>query len=675
MNIGNKDKTIKKKLIELSKKIQKHNHLYHNLDKPELTDAEYDHLVVENNNLEKEYPHLILKKSPNKIILSKVKSRFEKIKHESQMYSLNNAFSKEDINEFIKRTNKFLNKPNSQKYKFICEPKIDGLSLNLLFKKGELISAGTRGDGFTGENVTDNIKQIKDIPLKLKGNFPELIEIRGEIFIDKVDFKKINEGLSEKDKFANPRNAAAGSLRQLDTSISHKRPLNFIAHGIGKSSKLYSNIEEYYYDLHKWKIPTNKLSKFCFSIEEIFNHYNNINKIRSDIKFDIDGLVIKIDDFMLQKRLGYVGKNPRWAIALKFSAEKANTVIEAIDLQVGRTGAITPVARLRPINIGGVIVSNASLHNFDEINKKNINVLDIIEIERAGDVIPYVTKLVKKNSKNNQKILPPKFCPVCNSKTIKEEDEAVLRCSNKYGCYSQKIGQIIHFISKKSFNIDGFGEKQAKQFFELNYIKKYEDIFQLQKYKKDIIQLEGWGEQSFMNLINSIESSKKISFEKFIYSLGIRFIGEVNSEILSNEFKNLGNLILAVKNKETLNNIDGLGPKAISSLIEYFANKENIKTIKKLENMLDISQNIIPIKNNYFTNKNIVFTGTLESLSRDEAKYLAKSNGAKILSSISKNTDFLVIGINAGSKAQKAEMLGIKIITEKEFISKINQEI
>ena len=670
----NKDeKLIVKRLKELSKIIKKHNFYYHNKDKPRISDSDYDLLLNENNELEKKYPHLILSDSPNKLIGSKIKTKFQKIKHISQMYSLGNAFNEDDINEFIKRIRKFLNHSQEIKYKFLSEPKIDGLSLNLLYKDGKLISAGTRGDGSIGENVTENIKNIKDIPNLLKKDFPKVIEIRGEVFINKDDFSRINSSLNDKNRFANPRNAAAGSLRQLDTSISHNRPLKFIAHGIGECTKLYSNIEDYYNDLKKWNIPINKQSNFCFTLDDIINHYQEINLLRSKIKFDIDGMVIKINDFDLQRRLGFVGKNPRWAIALKFSSEKANTTIDSIDFQVGRTGAITPVARLKPINIGGVVVSNASLHNFDEIYKKNINVNDVIEIERAGDVIPYVTKLIKKNSTSKEKIKPPRFCPICKSKTIKEADEAILRCSNRYGCESQIVGQIIHFVSKKSLNIDGFGEKQIKQFFKLKLISNYNDIFELNKYKEKIIQLDGWGELSFSNLIDSIERSTNVSLERLIYSLGIRYIGEINSEILANEFKNLDTLINSMGNSNNLKNIDGLGPKAISSLIEYFSNSSNLRIIKKLQKIIKIKSIIKKNSNNFFNGKNLVFTGTLVSLSRDEAKYLAKNNGAKILSSISKNTDYLIIGEKVGSKLQKAKLLGITIMDEKEFISKINQ--
>ncbi len=669
--MDNNEKIVKR-LRELSELIKKHNFNYHTLDKPKISDREFDKLVQENDILEKKYPNLVLRNSPNKMYGGKIKENFQKIKHDSQMYSLANAFNNNDIKEFIKRSVKFLNLDNDDDLQYICEPKIDGLSLNLVYKNGNLVSAGTRGDGFTGEDVTENILNIKNIPSKLTKNFPDFIEIRGEVFLNKSDFEKLNAKLENKSKFANPRNAAAGSLRQLDISISHSRPLKFIPHGIGKCSKNFDKIENYYNQLKIWNITPNNLSKKCDSVDEIIKFYNQIDQKRSGIDYDIDGLVVKINSFKLQERLGYVGKNPRWAIAIKFSAEKANTIIKSVDFQVGRTGAITPVARLQPVNLGGVIISNASLHNFDEINKKNINVLDLVEIERAGDVIPYVTRLVKKNNKLNTKIKPPRNCPICKSNILKEKDEAILRCSNTYGCSSQKIGRIIHFVSKKSLNIDGFGEKQVKELFKLKYINKVEDIFNLENFRSEIIELDGWGELSFSNLINSINNSKKISFDKFIYSLGIRFIGEVNAEILANEFKQLDVLISASNKVSMLENIDGLGPKAIHSIIDFFSKDINKETIKNLKNHLSISFIENKSLDNFFSNKHLVFTGTLSELSRDEAKYLAKTKGAKILSSISKKTDFLIAGEKAGSKIDKASQLGIKILNEKEFLKKIN---
>ncbi len=667
-----KEKQIIQRLEELEVLIKKHNYNYHTLDKPIISDKEFDKLVKENDTLEKKYPSLILNDSPNKSYGSKIKDNFKKIKHDSQMYSLANAFDNHDIKDFIKRSIKFLNLKNDDDFQYICEPKIDGLSLNLVYKNGNLKSAGTRGDGFIGEDVTENILKIKNIPSKLKKNFPDFIEIRGEVFLNKSDFEKLNSKLENKSKFANPRNAAAGSLRQLDISISHSRPLKFIPHGIGKCSNNFDKIENYYDQLKNWDIAPNNLSKKCQSVEEIIKYYNQIDQKRSGIDYDIDGLVVKINSFKLQERLGYVGKNPRWAIAIKFSAEKANTIIQSVDYQVGRTGAITPVARLQPVNLGGVIISNASLHNFDEINKKNINVLDLVEIERAGDVIPYVTRLVKKNSKLNNKIKPPRNCPICKSNVLKEKGETILRCSNTYSCSSQLMGRIVHFVSKKCLNIDGFGEKQVKQLFNLKYLNKVEDIFNLEKFEAEIIELDGWGELSFSNLINSINNSKKISFDRFIYSLGIRFIGEVNAEILANEFKELDVFISSSSNITMLENIDGLGPKAISSIIDFFSKDTNKKTIKNLKNHLSIIFIENKTLDNFFSNKHLVFTGTLSKLSRDEAKYLAKTKGAKILSSISKKTDFLIAGEKAGSKIDKATKLGVKILDEKEFLKKIN---
>tara|TARA_Y100001936_G_C16058181_1_gene662465 strand:- start:402 stop:2171 length:1770 start_codon:yes stop_codon:yes gene_type:complete len=589
------------------------------------------------------------------------------------MLSLPNGFNKNDLIDFDERIKKFLNLDINKKLEYICEPKIDGLSLNLKYKNGKLISAATRGDGKIGEDVTKNILHIKNIPTNLSGEFPEYIEIRGEVFISKSDFILINSKIGDNEKFSNPRNAAAGSLRQLDPEISKSRPLKFIAHGLGYSSKEYSTYMDFYSDLNKWKIYPNKLSLKKNSINEMMKYFENIENQRSSLNYDIDGLVYKINDINKQNRLGNVGKNPRWAIALKFSAEKTKTIIKSIDFQVGRTGAITPVARLEDINLGGVIISNATLHNFDEIKKKNIGIGDLVEIQRAGDVIPQINKVIKKSKHIKNIINEPANCPICKSKTIKEIDESILRCSNKYNCYAQIIGQIIHFISKKSLNIDGFGEKQAKQFYNLKIIQDVSDIFNLENYKKKIIEIDGWGEKSFNKLIKSINNSKKITLDKFIYSLGIRFIGETNSLILAKEFKSINKFLNSILDLNILSNIDGLGPKAISAIKEYFSYNENIKIINKLNSILKIENIAKQSHNNFFSNKSIVFTGSLKDLSRDEAKHLAKSKGVKILSGISRNTDYLVVGDSPGNKVQKAKTLGIKILTEEEFIIKINK--
>ena len=667
------ESSITNRLRKLSELIKKHNVHYHQDDRPKITDAEYDSLVKENNDLEKLYPHLILKDSPNNQIGARALKKFVKITHRTPMLSLANAFNQKDIIDFNDRIKKFINLKKNIFLDFICEPKIDGLSLNLIYENGILLNAITRGDGKIGEDVTQNILHIENIPNNLSINYPKVIEIRGEVYLSKKDFKRLNEKLPENEKFANPRNAAAGSLRRLDSKISKSRPLKFIAHGLGYSTKKYLTIDEFYEDLINWKIFPNKLSKKLSEFGDMMKYYNEIENLRGTIEYDIDGLVFKINDISKQKRLGIVGKNPRWAIALKFSAEKAKTVIKSIDFQVGRTGAITPVARLEEINLGGVLITNATLHNFDEIEKKNIGKGDLVEIQRAGDVIPQVIKLINKSKKNPKKILPPKTCPICNSPTIKEKDEAVLRCSNNIDCYAQKLGQIIHFISKKNFNIDGFGEKQAKQFYDLKIITNVSDIFKLEKFKQKILLLEGWGEISFNNLIEAIKKSKKISLDKFIYSLGIRYIGETNASILAYEFLSIRNLIKSIQNTDLISNVDGLGPKAVSSLQSFFSINDNKKLIEELNTIVAIKGLEKRSRNSFFSNKSVVFTGTLAKLSRDEAKYRAKTKGAKILSNVSSNTDYVVVGEKSGSKAEKAKNLGIKILSEEDFLKNISE--
>ena len=413
---------IKNRLKELAKLIKLHNVHYHQNDKPIISDGEFDKLVNENSYLEKKYPDLIIKNGPNDTIGSKLKNKFNKIQHKSPMLSLGNAFNLKELEEFDERIKKYLNIKLEEKLEYICEAKIDGLSLNLTYENGVLISAATRGDGTIGEDVRQNILNIKNIPKQLSGQFPKMIEIRGEVFLLRNDFEKINSKLDDKDKFANPRNAAAGSLRQLDYNISRSRPLQFLAHGIGYSSKEFKYFDEFYFNLKKWGINKNDIYLKSSNINSIFDFYTKINDTRNNLDYDIDGLVVKLDNIVQQKRLGNVGKNPRWAIALKFSAEKAKTIIQAIDLQVGRTGSITPVARLKSINLGGVMISNATLHNFDEIKKKNIKIGDTVEIQRAGDVIPQVLRVVSKSKKSTKTISPPKECPVCGGNTFKEAE-------------------------------------------------------------------------------------------------------------------------------------------------------------------------------------------------------------------------------------------------------------
>ena len=675
MNLqNNKESKIAKRLKELSQKIKKHNILYHQKDNPEITDGEFDKLIKENNELEKKYPHLILKESPNNSLGTELSNKFEKIEHKAKMLSLANAFEKKDLEDFVDRIKKFLNIGSSSKIEFLSEPKIDGLSLNLYYKKGKLVTATTRGDGSVGENVINNIYNVKGIPKKLiSTNIPKEIEIRGEIYLEKKDFFNLNSKLKDNEKFSNPRNAAAGSLRQLDPNITKNRPLKFIAHGLGYSDKKYSSIENFYIDLKLWKIPLSETIEKVDTINLMYSYYKKIEKIRGEINYDIDGIVYKVNDYNIQNRLGFVGKNPRWAVALKFSAQKTSTKILGIDFQIGRTGAITPVARLETVNIGGVLVSNASLHNFDEIEKKDIRINDLVEIQRAGDVIPQVIKVIKKANIRSNKILSPKLCPTCKSPTIKEEEEAILRCTNLNDCKDQIIGQLVHFSSKKSLNIDGFGEKQIKQFYELKLIKKIDDIFSLHKYEKKIISLNGWGDLSFRNLIKAINNSKNIDLDKFIFSLGIRYIGETISKLLAKEFLDINKFLKNTSNKERLVLIDGLGPKAINSILNFFERKNNLITVNKLIKIIKVKNFKKINKLSFFTNKNIIFTGTLKKMSREESKYLAQQLGAKITSSVSKNTDFLIVGEKPGSKLKKAKELNINVLTEEDWIKKTNQ--
>ena len=668
------DNKVKNRLKELAKIIYKNNILYHEKDLPEITDQEFDKYIKENDTLEKKFPHLSLKNSPNKTIGSAPSNKFKKIKHKSSMLSLSNSFNKKDLESFIQRIRKFLNIKSDKKITFLCEPKIDGLSLSLYYKKGKLISAGTRGDGTTGEDVTLNISNVFGIPKELENiDYPNEIEIRGEIFLNKEDFTKLNEKLDDKEKFSNPRNAAAGSLRQIDFNVSRNRPLYFIAHGLGFTEKKYECIENFYYDLKNWNIPVSEYVYKSNNIKSMIDYFNKIEKKRPSLGYDVDGIVFKTNEYSLQKRLGFVGKNPRWANALKFVAEKVNTKILDIDFQVGRTGAITPVARLESTNIGGVNITNATLHNFDEINKKDIRVGDIVQIQRAGDVIPQVIKVIKKKQNRNTPIVQPNKCPCCNGKTLKDKGDAILRCLNSYSCEDQIIGQLNHFVSKKSMNIDGFGGKQIKQFYNLNIVRKIDDIYNIYLQKEKIINLEGWGELSFNNLINSINKSKIIDLEKFVFAIGIRHVGETTSKSIAKEFIEIEEFIKNSINTEKLSLIDGLGPKAIDSIVDFFANKNNLLIINKLIKLITILKYRQPKSGSFYSNKNLVFTGTFKHLSREEAKHLAQEMGARISSNVSKNTDFLIIGEKPGSKHKKALDLNVNIITEKIWLQKIKE--
>ena len=663
-----------KKIRDIINKINYHNDLYYNKDNPEISDAEYDRLIVEFKKIQKDFPNLKDEDNPLMKIGGKSSDEFTKFNHPTRMLSLDNAMTKDDLENFIKKIIRFLSLKVSD-IQFSIEPKIDGLSVNLVYENGELTVAATRGDGLNGETITSNVSTIKEIPQKLKVKFPpEKLEIRGEIFITKKDFFDLNE--KSKNQFANPRNAAAGSLRQLDVKITASRPLKFIAHGFGAFEKEKKTYYDQMKEFKTWGIPISPYLKVANDLDDLLKNYNYINDSRSEIPYDIDGLVYKVNDKLYQKRLGTVGKTPRWAIAHKFASETAKTTIKKIDIQIGRTGSVTPVARLEPINIGGVLVSNATLHNFEEIEKKDIREGDTVVIERAGDVIPHILNVVlNKNKERSNLFKPPKKCPVCNSSIIIDPDEVVVRCSGTYICEAQIIGRLKHFVSRSALDIEGLGDKQINLFYNKKIIKNYSDIFKLEENRRQIVNMEGWGELSFKNLVEAINDKRKIELSKFIYSLGIRFIGEKNAQAISQAFKSI-NLFTKFYNNDQdvkedifniLANTDGLGPKATESFREYSNNKDNRNQILSLIEEVNLVISSLKKVKSPITGKKIIFTGTLNSMSRAEAKSLAEKLGATVVSSINKSTDILIAGEKSGSKLKKANELGIKVMNEESW--------
>ena len=669
----NKDE-IKKIYNQKIKQINKHNKLYYEESSPVIQDNKYDILKKEIIDLENKFKFLRKKNSPLNKVGYQPSKNFEKFKHKVSMLSLSNAFDIEDLKNFEKKIFNFLD--IKIKFSYSVEPKIDGISASLTYKDKKLVYGVSRGDGKIGELITENLKTIKDIPLKINSkDFPDEIEIRGEVFIKKNNFLKL------KDNFANPRNAASGSLRQKDPKETKKIPLNFIAYTFGYSSndnfKYQSNFLEL---LNKWGFKVNKHNKVLNSIDELVANYKKFEEMRFNLDYDVDGLVYKVNELSLQKRLGFTSNAPRWAIAHKFSADSANTKITNIEIQVGRTGALTPVAKVEPVNIGGVVVSNATLHNEDEINRKDIRIGDIVTIERAGDVIPHVIEVDKKNrDKDIKKFKFPINCPSCGSKTIKEFNlttkkyDAVRRCTNEgFECEKIAIEKIKHFISKDALNIDGFGKKVVENFWELNLIKKPQDIFSL---NYDYIKnLDGWGELSANNLRLSIEKSKNVSLQRFIYSIGIRHIGIENAKIISDNIKNISNFIEVIKSNkfEKLLNIDGIGETQINSLKKFFSNKLNINIVIELNSKLKIQKQQLN-QNGVLKDKSFMFTGKLEGISRAEAKSLIEKNSGITLSSVSKNLNFLVLGEKpTRRKVEQAKKLGIKIISLMELKKLLN---
>jgi len=660
----------KKKIDEL----RKHNKFYYENSSPIISDSEYDKLKKNVLDLEKKHKFLDSNFSPTNLVGFRPSKNFAKYKHREKMLSLLNAFDEKDLINFEKKIFNFLNEKADLNY--CVEPKIDGISASLTYKNGALIYGVSRGDGTEGEIITENLKTIKDIPHKVtNSNFPKDIEIRGEVYINKDDFQKIKEN------FANPRNAASGSLRQKDSKETSKIPLKFIAYTFGfMSENKFKNQSDFLKELKSWGFLTSEYNEVINSINGLVSFHQQFEKKRFDLKYDIDGLVYKVNNIQLQKRLGFTSNAPRWAIAHKFSADHAYSEIINIDIQVGRTGALTPVAKVKPINIGGVVVSNATLHNEDEILRKDIRVGDTVKIERAGDVIPHVLEVdLKKRKEKLSKFIFPIKCPSCGSKTEKEYNkitkkfDAVRRCTNEgFACEKIAIEKIKHFISKDAINIDGLGKKVVEKFWDLKFIKFPQDIFNL-NYQK-ISSLNGWGSQSVSNLKFSIENSKDVTLDKFIFSLGIRHIGMENAKIIADFTKTMKNFFnLAKKNKiEDLINIDGIGETQIKSLQKFFQNKTNIKVVEKLSEILNIKDRKIN-KKGKLNNKSFMFTGKLQNISRAEAKSLIEENSGTIVSSVTKKLDYLVIGEKpTNRKLEQAKKLGVQILTQKEWLDLLN---
>jgi len=671
----------KKKIIEdYLKKIRKldeFNKFYYDESKPLISDNKYDLLKNEILYLEKKYNFLNNDKSPSKSVGFRPSKNFLKIAHRVPMLSLANAFSENDLENFQKKILNFLGIRDGHEIEFSAEPKIDGISASLIYKNGKLIQGLSRGDGREGEDITENLKTINTIPKFInKKNFPTEIDIRGEVYIENEDFKRL------KNKFANPRNAASGSLRQKDSSQTKKIPLKFTAYTFGfQKGLICENQIDFLKLLSEWGFQTNPLNKVLKGIPNLIKNYSEIEKKRSEIDFDIDGIVYKVNDFKLQNRLGYVANAPRWAIAHKFSASKGVSKILDIDIQIGRTGALTPVAKIKPINIGGVLVSNASLHNEDEIDRKDIRINDYVVVERAGDVIPHIVSVeINKRSNDTKKFLFPTLCPSCGSKTIKEynditkKKDAVRRCSSEgFECEKVAIEKIKHFVSKEAFNIDGFGKKIVEKFWDLKLVRYPQDIFKLE-YNK-IKKLDGWGDLSVNNLKYSIDQKKKISLDRFIYALGIRHIGIESAKLISRHVKTSKNF-LNLKNDSSLTeieNIDGIGETQIQSIKKFFSLKINRLILKELDQELQIESLKKITNDGLLKGKTFMFTGKLLNISRSEAKDLIEKNSGSIVSNISKRLDFLIIGEKPTKrKVESAKEHKIKIITQSEWLKMLN---
>lgn len=673
----------KKQLEYLAKEIEKADIAYYQNDAPYLDDAAYDKLRRLNDALEAKFPALIRNDSPSKRVGAMVKSEFKKVELSVPMLSLADIFSEEELKDFIMSIKRFLN--SSDDIIFTSEPKMDGLSFSALYVNGIFARGSTRGDGKIGEDITENLKAIRGFPLFLNKEAPEVFEVRGEVFMSKADFLALNQKNEEEHKktFANPRNAAAGSLRQLDTSITKERRLSFLVYTWGEVSEIrWKSQVEFLEYVKELGFPVNPYNKVCRNEQELLDSFETLMENRADLPYDIDGIVYKVNDLELQKRLGFLTRTPRWAIAHKFPAEQAITRLNNIRVQVGRTGALTPVADLEPVNVGGVLVSHATLHNEDEIKRKDIRIGDMVIIQRAGDVIPQVVSvLTEKRSTELPEFQFPTVCPECGAHAIREEDEAVRRCTGGLSCPAQAVERLKHFVSREAFNIEGLGDKVIDEFYKEGIIKTPYDIFTLEERNKpadlfsasqslNLENREGWGKKSVSKLFDAINKSKSISLQKFIYALGIRQVGTATAYLIAKHYHTFTAFMSAMvqQDLQLLVSIDGIGPAMAKDIVEFFKEEHNLTVINDLLSVISIEEfeGIANTTSEIF-GKTIVFTGTLTTLTRSEAKSKALAFGAKVAGSVSTNTDYVIAGENAGSKLKKAQELGVKVITEEEF--------
>lgn len=670
---------IRQELQDLADKLERYDEAYHQQDAPLVSDAEYDTLRRRAEQLEAEYPDLIPENSLSKRVGFQPASGFKKAEHAVPMLSLQDIFDEQDVVDFMDRLHKFLGLSSETPIDIVAEPKIDGLGYSALYKHGKFVRGATRGDGMIGEDITENLKTISELPQTLKSAdlftlMPELLDVRGEVYMKKADFLALNEEQKKKnDKvFANPRNAAAGSLRQLNSAITAKRKLSLFAYALGAYEGIpFRTHWDFLQSLKAWGFPINPLIRLCHNTKEMLDFFHELGEKRASLPYDIDGIVYKVNDLTLQKRLGFIARSPRWAIAHKFPAEQATTILKKIRVQVGRSGALTPVADLEPINVGGVLVQHATLHNADEIQRKDIREGDTVVVQRAGDVIPQIVRVVMEKRPADSKVFEfPKICPVCGAHACKEGDDAVTYCMGGLTCPAQAMERLKHFVSKDAFDIQGLGDKNIEQFYELGWIRNPVDIFTLKgNYELQLLGLEGWGQKSSMNLLDAIEKAKTVSLARFIYALGIPEVGEATGKLLAAHFgswQNFADTSVGFEAIAKLTEVEGIGETMAQDIIDFFAEEHNQTLLGKLLDVLTIQDAPKQSGNLPLKGKNFVFTGTI-SMPRDEAKARVQELGGKVSGSVSAKTSFVVAGIDPGNKYTNAQKLGITILNEEEF--------